>query len=157
MLCKIKITVKNVQNMAIYNISMLHAYQGPTRLLGSQEYMYSQYLHFGLCISKDMRIFNQYCSNFKTQVTWNYGETLFKYLKKVSVPKKEGGPPIEFNNDGSFKSVEIRIVNLQLDVEASKNAKKGVKKWEEIGVWQGTPKKEEKESSDQRRTFGKCV
>ena len=43
----------------------------------------------------------------------------------MSVPKKEGGPPIEFNNDGSLKSVEIRIVNLQLDVEASKTAQTG--------------------------------
>ena len=59
----------------------------------------------------------------------------------MSVPKKEGGPPIEFNNDGSLKSVEIRIVNLQLDVEASKTAQNDIKKWEEIGVWQATPKK----------------
>ena len=59
----------------------------------------------------------------------------------MSVPKKEGGPPIEFNNDGSLKSVEIRIVNLQLDVEASKTAQTDIKKWEEIGVWQATPKK----------------
>ena len=66
---------------------------------------------------------------------------LIKYLKNVSVPKKEGGPPIEFNNDGSLKSVEIRIVNLQLDVEASKTAQTDIKKWEEIGVWQATPKK----------------
>ena len=57
------------------------------------------------------------------------------------MPKKEGGPPIEFNNDGSLKSVEIRIVNLQLDAEASKTAQTGIKKWEEIGVWQATPQK----------------
>ena len=48
---------------------------------------------------------------------------------------------LEFNNDGSLKSVEIRIVNLQLDVEASKTAQNDIKKWEEIGVWQATPKK----------------
>ena len=76
-----------------------------------------------------------------TNITLLQGETLFKYLKNVSVPKKEGGPPIEFNNDGSLKSVEIRIVNLQLDVEASKTAQTDIKKWEEIGVWQATPKK----------------
>ena len=76
-----------------------------------------------------------------TNITLLQGETLFKYLKNVSVPKKEGGPPIEFNNDGSLKSVEIRIVNLQLDVEASKTAQNDIKKWEEIGVWQATPKK----------------
>ena len=76
-----------------------------------------------------------------TNITLQQGETLFKYLKNVSVPKKEGGPPIEFNNDGSLKSVEIRIVNLQLDVEASKTAQTDIKKWEEIGVWQATPKK----------------
>ena len=76
-----------------------------------------------------------------TNITLLQGETLFKYLKNVSVPKKEGGPPIEFNNDGSLKSVEIRIVNLQLDTEASKTAQTGIKKWEEIGVWQATPQK----------------
>ena len=37
--------------------------------------------------------------------------------------------------------MEIRIVNLQLDVEASKTAQNDIKKWEEIGVWQATPKK----------------
>ena len=81
------------------------------------------------------------CHHSPTNITLLQGETLFKYLKNVSVPKKEGGPPIEFNNDGSLKSVEIRIVNLQLDVEASKTAQTDIKKWEEIGVWQATPKK----------------
>ena len=90
------------------------------------------------------------------EVRWKQGETLFKYLKKVSVPKKEGGPPIEFNSDGSFKSVEIRIVNLQLDVEASKTARKGVKKWEEIGVWQASKREgsAEKEDPSKPYTFG---
>lgn len=84
------------------------------------------------------------------EVRWSQGETLFKYLKEVSVPKREGGPPIEFNSDGSLKSVEIRIVNLQLDAEASKMAQSSIKKWEEIGVWQAatpTPESDQEDNS----------
>ena len=33
-----------------------------------------------------------------TNITLQQGETLFKYLKNVSVPKKEGGPPIGDNH-----------------------------------------------------------
>ena len=80
---------------------------------------------------------NVTCSD-RGEVQWDQGEVLFKYLKAVSVPKKEGGPPLEFNKDGSLKTVEIRIVNLQMDVEASKTAQASVKKWEEIGVWQAS-------------------
>ena len=57
----------------------------------------------------------------KGEVQWHQGEELFKYLKNVSVNQKNGGPPIEFNTDGSLKPVEIRIVNLQVDDEAMKN------------------------------------
>ena len=38
----------------------------------------------------------------------------------------------EFNSDGSKKSVELKIVNLQMVGEAEFN----MKRWEEIGVWQ---------------------
>ena len=38
----------------------------------------------------------------------------------------------EFNPDGSKKSVELKIVNLQLVGETDLN----MKRWEEIGVWQ---------------------
>lgn len=52
----------------------------------------------------------------------------------VSIPQKDGRPPIEFNADGSKKYVELRIVNLQSkpDREAEYNV------WEEIGIWQST-------------------
>lgn len=89
------------------------------------------------------------------EVRWSHGETLFKYLKKVSVPKKEGGPPLQFNNDGSLKSAEIRIVNLQMDVEASKNAQTGIKKWEEIGTWQATPNTDESAEDGKQYPHGK--
>ncbi len=69
---------------------------------------------------------------------WNQGETLFKFLRNVSVPQKDGGPPIEFHTDGSMKSVQMIIVNLQMERETDEsNEGGGVKRWEEIGVWQG--------------------
>lgn len=68
-------------------------------------------------------------------VRWSKGEIFFNQLKNVSVPQKDGSP-LEFNNDGSLKFAEIKIVNLQLDSEASKTVPMGVKKWEEIGIWQ---------------------
>jgi hypothetical protein len=68
---------------------------------------------------------------------------LFRFLRNVSVTQKDGGAPLEFNTDGSLKSVEMRIMNLQMDIEASKAAgldgNKVIKRWEEIGVWQATP------------------
>ena len=72
------------------------------------------------------------------EVRWSQGETLFKFLKNVSVPQKSG-LTLEFNNDGSLKSVELLIVNLQEDLEASKNAQTEIKRWEEIGTWQASP------------------
>ena len=77
----------------------------------------------------------------KGEVRWTEGEKLFKFLKNVSVPPKNGGMPfnLEFNNDGSLKTVELFIVNLQLDAEASKNTQTQVKRWEEIGTWQAFP------------------
>ena len=78
----------------------------------------------------------------KGEVRWTEGEKLFKFLKNVSVPpSKDGGMPfnLEFNNDGSLKTVELLIVNLQLDAEASKNTQTQVKRWEEIGTWQAFP------------------
>ena len=38
----------------------------------------------------------------------------------------------EFNSDGSKRSVELKIVNLQLVGESEFN----MKRWEEIGTWQ---------------------
>jgi hypothetical protein len=38
----------------------------------------------------------------------------------------------EFNSDGSKRSVELKIVNLQLVGESEFN----MKRWEEIGAWQ---------------------
>ena len=80
----------------------------------------------------------------KGEVQWHQGEELFKYLKNVSVHQKNGGPPIEFNTDGSLKPVEIRIVNLQVDEEAMKNNAQNFKRWEEIGVWQAKDSKSNK-------------
>ena len=80
----------------------------------------------------------------KGEVQWHQGEELFKYLKNVSVNQKNGGPPIEFNTDGSLKPVEIRIVNLQVDDEAMKNNAQNSKRWEEIGAWQAKDSKSNK-------------
>ena len=76
----------------------------------------------------------------KGEVRWSQGDTLFKFLKNVKVPQeKNRGLTLEFNNDGSLKTVELFIVNLQLDVEATKNAQTEIKRWEEIGTWQSFP------------------
>ena len=63
---------------------------------------------------------------------WRSGSTLFKFLKNVKIIPKEGGPPIEFNSDGSKKFVELKIMNLQPVGESEHYTKR----WEEIGVWQ---------------------
>ena len=84
------------------------------------------------------------------EVRWSQGETLFKFLKNVSVPQKSG-LTLEFSNDGSLKSVELLIVNLQEDLEASKNAQTEIKRWEEIGTWQASP-----EGTESSQGLGTC-
>lgn len=73
------------------------------------------------------------------EVRWWNGETLFKYLKGVTIPNNDGQPPIQFLADGSRKYHEVRIVNLQPKYSVSAvldHHQHQSKSWEEIGTWQ---------------------
>ncbi|RWS05924.1 glutamate receptor ionotropic: NMDA 2B-like protein [Dinothrombium tinctorium] len=61
--------------------------------------------------------------NGSGEARWARGDILFKYLRSVKL-KEKSKPPIEFNEDGTLKYVELDVMNL------NDNGR-----WEKIGVW----------------------
>ncbi|XP_076049036.1 glutamate receptor ionotropic, NMDA 2B-like [Oratosquilla oratoria] len=61
---------------------------------------------------------------------WKGGEAFYRMLKNVSIQlsSSEVGKPLEFNKDGTRKSVQLKIMNLRPDLSEKLS-------WEEIGTW----------------------
>ncbi|XP_023329329.1 glutamate receptor ionotropic, NMDA 2B [Eurytemora carolleeae] len=66
-------------------------------------------------------------------VKWPGGRKLHKYLAAVKIRGSRSDQDFEFNNDGSLKNVELKVMNLRPRGQGM--VEDGAMMWEEIGVW----------------------
>jgi len=55
------------------------------------------------------------CAGLGERAKWAIGDRFYRYLRNVSIDldSSPGKPPLEFNQEGTLKSVELQIMNLR--------------------------------------------